>query len=86
MHIQDFTFTGAELFHDHANKLFGNVHRELFDRLHQLAIHAPGNDLRLTNHQLIAFAAHHLYKDGKLKLATAHDFKGVGAAGLFHSQ
>ncbi len=75
-------FPHAELFHDHADELLGNVHREPLHRLHQLAVHVLGHDLGLAGHQLIALAAHGFDHDGKLQFAATHDFEGIGAAGF----
>jgi len=68
------------------DELFRNVNRQVLDRLHQLAINTAGDDLRLPDHQLIAFAAHHFNKDRKLQLAAAKDLEGIRAAGIFHPQ
>ena len=44
-----------------------------------------GQDFRLADRQLVAFAAHHLDQDGELQFAAAHHLEGVRAAGLFHA-
>ena len=85
--MSDFALARAQLLHDHADKLFRDIHRELLDRLHQLAIHALGDDLGLADHQFEAFAAHHLDQDRKLQLAASHDDLNESVAvGLFHAQ
>ena len=42
-----------------------------------------GDDLGAADHELEAFAAHHLDEDGELQLAAAEDLEAVRAAGLF---
>ena len=44
-----------------------------------------GQDLRLADHQFVAFAAHHLDQDGELQFAAAHHLEGVGAARFLHA-
>ena len=75
-----------ELLHHHADEFFGNVDRELFDRLHQLAVDALGDDLRLAHHQFVAFATHHLDQDGELQFAAAQHLERIRRAGVFHAQ
>ncbi len=60
-----------------ADKVLRNVDGQLFGRLHQRAIDALGDDLRPRNHQLKAFAAHHLDQHGKLQLAAAQHLEGL---------
>jgi hypothetical protein len=45
----------------------------MLDWLHQLAIHSLGDDLRLADHEFVAFAAHHFDENRKLQFAAAHD-------------
>ena len=42
-----------------------------------------GDDFGARDHELEAFAAHHLDEDGELQLAAAEDLEGVGRAGVF---
>ena len=44
-----------------------------------------GDDLGPADHELEAFAAHHLDEDGELKFAAAEDLEAVRRAGLFHA-
>ena len=81
VHIEDFTLARAELFHHYADELFRHVHGQLLNRLHELAIHPLGDDLRLAHHEFEAFAAHHLDQDGQLQLATANDLHLLGTVG-----
>src|SRR5882724_2331243 len=55
VHIYNFALAGPELFHHHSDKFFGYVYGESLNRLHQLAIYAFGDNLRFTNHELVAF-------------------------------
>ena len=73
VHIGDFTFAHAELFHDDADKFFGHIHSKLFDGFHQLAVYALGDDFRLAHHEFVTFTAHHFDQDGELKFAATHD-------------
>src|SRR5450432_792426 len=86
VHVDDLSFAGAELFHDHANKFFGNIDGEFFHRLHQFAADTFGDDFRLADHQFETFAAHHLNKNGELQFAAAHDGESVRGAGVFNAQ
>ena len=88
VHVGDFAFARSELFHDDADELFGDVDGEVLDGLHQLAVFfiAPGDDLGLADHELVAFAAHHFNQDGELELAAAEDLERVGGAGVFDVQ
>ncbi len=86
VHVDDFALARSQLLHNYAHKLFWNINREMFNRLHQLAINTFGDNLRLTDHQFIAFAAHHFDQDWKLQLATTHHDESVGRAGIFHAQ
>src|ERR1700688_4407435 len=86
VHIGYFTFARANMLHDYANKFFGNIDGEVFDRLHQFAVDAFGDDLRLPDHEFVALAAHHLDQNGKLQLAAAQNFERIGAASLFHAK
>src|SRR5437667_7961363 len=86
VHIHDFALARTQLLHDHADEFFGNVNREALDWLHQLAIHSFGYDLGLSDHQFVAFAAHHLDQNGKLQLAAAHHDECVGITGVFDSE
>src|SRR4029077_4593937 len=86
VHVGDFAFARSQRFHNHADKLFRNVGREVLDRFHELAVYAFGDDFRLADHKLIAFAAHHLDENGELKFPAPHDLEGIRAAGFFHAQ
>ena len=48
----------------------------------RLAVDDAGDDLGPADHQLVAFAAHHLDEDGELQLAAAEDLEAVRRAGL----
>src|SRR6266481_6348771 len=60
VHVGDFALARANMFHHHADKFFGDIDGEVFDRLHQFAVDALGDDLGFADHQLVTFAAHHL--------------------------
>ena len=75
VHVGDFTLARSELFHHHADEIFGHVDGQVFDRLHQLAIDALGNDLWFADHEFVALAAHHFNKNRKLEFASAQHFE-----------
>ena len=66
VHIGDFAFARAD-------KFFGNIDGEVFDRFHQFASFSVvlGDNLRLADHQLVAFAPHHLNQNRELQFAAA---------------
>src|ERR1700750_292191 len=84
VHLLHLGLAHAELFHDHTDELFGDVDGEVLNWLHQLAIDSLGDDLGLSYGELVTFAAHHLYKDGKLEFASAKDFEGVRGVPFLH--
>ena len=51
-----------------------------------LVVDALGDDLRLADHQFVAFAAHHFDQDGELQFAASHHLESVRTAGLFHAK
>ncbi len=75
VHIGDFALARAQLLHHNADELFRNVHRQMFHRLHQLAVDPLGHDFRLADHQLVTFAPHHLDQDGKLQFSASQNFE-----------
>src|SRR6202790_5695315 len=58
--VCDFAFARANMLHDYANKLFGNIGSEVFVLLQQFAVDSFGDDLGLPAHEVVALAAHHL--------------------------
>src|SRR5437667_31706 len=50
MPFDDFALAFAQLLHHHANEVFGNVDGQVLHWLHQLAIDALGDNLRLADH------------------------------------
>ena len=71
---------------DGAEVLGGHVHRQLLERLVQLAVDRAGDDLRPADGQLEALAAHRLDEHGQRELAAALHLPGVGALGGQHAQ
>src|ERR1019366_1126154 len=86
MHVGDFAFARADMLHDHADEVVGDIDSEVFDRLHQFAADVLGDDLGLADHQFITFTAHHLDQNRKLQLAAAQNLERIHAPGLFHAQ
>ena len=68
----------------HALVVARRVDRQALHRLVQLAVDQPGDDLRLADGQLEAFAAHDLDEDRELQLAAALHLPGVRALGRQH--
>ena len=50
----------------------------MLHRLLQFAVGRARDDFGLADHQLITLAPHHFDQDGKLQLAPAEHFEGVG--------
>ena len=73
---------GPRRLDDHADEVLRDVDGEVLDRLHELAVDDAGDDLRPADHQLVAFAAHHLDEDGELQFAAAQHLEAVRRAGL----
>ena len=71
----------AEQLGDDAEVVLGHVDGQPLDRLVQLAVDLPGDDLRLADGELEALAPHHLDQDRQLQLAAALDLPGVGTLG-----
>ena len=69
-HFHHFTFTAGYHIDNLAGILFGNVDRELLDRLVLHAVYLLEDNLRLAYLQLISLAAHRLNQHGKVKHAT----------------
>src|SRR3954463_4317342 len=86
VHVDHLSLARAQLFHHNANESFRDVHREMFDRFHQLAIDTLGDDLGLAYHQLVAFAAHHLNRNGELQLTASQNFEGVGGSSFLDAK
>src|ERR1700685_4351442 len=86
VHVDDLALARSQLLHHHAHKCFGNIHREMLYRFHQLAIDVLGDNLRLAHHELVALATHHFNGDRKLKFAAPEYFERVGRAHLLHAQ
>ncbi len=86
VHLFHLRLTHAELLDDDTDECLRHVDGQQLDRLHQPAVNALGDNLRLADRELVAFAAHHLDEDGQLQLAASHDAEGVGAVGVFHAQ
>ena len=65
--------------------VLGHVDRDALDRLVQLAVDRPGDDLRLAHGELEALAPHHLDQDRELQLAAALHLPRVGTLGVEHA-
>ena len=82
-HLDHLALARSEALDDGADEVFGDVDGEELVGLHELAVDALGDDLGARDHELEAFAAHHLDEHGELELAAAEDLEGVGRAGVF---
>ncbi len=76
---------GQQLGQD-ADVVLGHVDREALDRLVELAVDLPGDDLGLADGQLVTLAAHDLDEHRELELAAALDLPGVRPLGLLDAQ
>jgi hypothetical protein len=81
-HLFHAALAGGHELGDGAEELLGGVDGEALDRLVHLAVDLLGDDLRLADGQLEAFAAHLLDEDGERELATPLDLPGVRAVGV----
>ena len=76
--IEHAALTRAEQGGDIANELVGRVNGDALHWFVELAIDLASNNLRLTNGELKAFAAHLFNQDGQLQFSTALNLPGVG--------
>src|SRR5207302_6076910 len=86
VHLDHLALARAQLFDDHANKIFRDINGEHLHRLHEFSVNALGDDLRLADHKLEALAPHGLDENGELKLAASHNLERVRVSGFFHAQ
>src|SRR5208337_4154582 len=84
-HFEHFAAAAADGFHDDADEAFGYVDDEALDGLKLLAVFGADNDFGLADHQLKAFAAHGLNKDGELEFAAAENAEGFGRVRIFNA-
>ena len=50
VHVDHFALASSQLFHHHADKFFGDIHRKPLNRFHQLAINSLSHDLGFPDH------------------------------------
>src|SRR6185369_15513592 len=74
------------LLDDGALELGGNVHHQVFHRLHLDAVFDPDDNFRLGNGQLETFATHVLDQDRQVQFTAARNLEGIGAVRIFHPQ
>ena len=84
--MDQLTFTAAHLFHDRADRLFGNVHHQMLHRLVQQTVdlfeqHTGGADL-----ELVTFPAHVLDQNRQMHLTASGNPERLGGVGILHSQ
>ena len=83
-HLGHLAFSRSEALDDGADEVLRDVDGELLDRLHHLIVDALGDDLGTADHQLEAFAAHHLDENAELQFAAAEHLEGVRRTGVLH--
>src|SRR5215467_241412 len=71
VHVGDFALARSELFHHDANELFRYIDGQIFNRFHQFAIDPFSDDFRLTHHEFVTLAPHHLDQNRELQFAAA---------------
>ncbi|KAG0772097.1 hypothetical protein G6F22_015982 [Rhizopus arrhizus] len=86
LHVLQLALAGAQLFHHAALVDFFDVHHQLLDRLHHLAVDFLDDHFRARHGQLVAFATHVLDQHRQVQLATAGDQELVGIFQLFDLQ
>ena len=80
VHVGDFALARPQLLHHNSDEFFRNVDGQVLHGFHELAVDALGDNLRLADHQLETFAAHHFNEDRKLQFAAAQHLEGIRAA------
>jgi hypothetical protein len=87
VHAGQFAAAVADELHDAAHVLFGHINHEILDWLEDLAVGGfAGDDVRLADRKLVAFAAHVFDEDAQVEQSAAGDFEGVFVAGFFDAQ
>ncbi len=84
-HLLHAALAQSEQLRDDPEVLLGHVDGHALDGLVHLAVDGARDDLRLTDDELVALAAHELDEDGQLQLTAALDLPGVGALGVDHA-
>src|SRR5689334_18464305 len=74
-HLGEFAAPAAESFHHHADERFRTIHDKAFDGFETATVFRAHHDLRLADHQLVAFAAHRFNQNGELQLAATENAK-----------
>ena len=83
-HIQQLRLPGADLLHDSAHVVVGHLDHQQLHGLQLDAVFLLEDDGGPAHLELVALAAHLLDEDGKVQLAPAGDFEGVGGVSLLH--
>ena len=78
----DFALAAGNHIDNLARELLGHKNRQLFDRLAFLTVNLFDDNLRLTNLQLVSFAAHGFDKHGEVHNAATVDEHCIGRTGL----
>ena len=85
-HFLHFAAAAAERFHHDSDECFRAIHDQQFERLDAAAVFIAHDDLRLADHQFVAFAAHRLNQNRELQFAAPENAKRVRGARVFHAQ
>src|SRR5690349_22116097 len=81
-HLGEFAAPAAESFHHHADERLRTIHDKALDGFETVTVFRAHHDLRLADHQLVAFAAHRFDQDCELQLAAAEHTKSIRGAGV----
>src|SRR5262245_25666189 len=71
-HLDHLALPAPKLLNHNAEKRFGTIDDQQFERLLQLSIDGLGEDFRFPNHQLVAFAPHGFNENRQLQFTTTH--------------
>ena len=86
LHVLQLALAHAQAIHHAALVHFLDVHHQLLDRLHLLAVDFLDDDFRARHGQLVAFAAHVLDQHRQVQLAAAGDQELVGVGAFLDLQ
>ena len=83
-HIGKLRLAHTETFHDSPHVFLWNFDGQVLNRLTKLTIDGFVDDFRLANLQLVAFAAHLLDQDGKMKLTAPRNTEDISGFRVFN--
>ena len=85
IHVEHFSFACAELFHDRADIILGNLYHKQLDRLTFLSFDFLVDDLWTRYLKFEILAAHGFNQDGKMQLAAPRYLEAVSGIGFLNA-